>query len=513
MERAVIYNRCSTEEEAQMNALEVQAQESREIVEKQGWLLIEQYIESQSGTSAGKRSEYMRLLTDMETDRFDIVVIKSIDRLMRSAMDWYDFISRLTRNRKRLYIYIDHKFYTPDDSLLTGIKAILAEDFSRELSKKIKNAHRRRQEKQTGYNITVPIFGWDKVSKDVYVINEKEAEAYRLAFSLAEQGKGFYSIAKQMYEMGVRGKNGNRISDVQWRNMLYSPRAHGTVRLRTKEYDFEAKQIINLPEQEWIDIDNALPPIISKTYHEKVLKIMAERSREYRYTGQTERSSKEFLRARQKVGQYVFSGKLYCGECGAVYYRTVARRKQEGKVVWKCSTALKNGRKTAQRPYGCNNDNVEEQWVFSEVKKHNGFSDECNREKERVEELLALLQKGFSKRNAETEKEMLIKELKKQEKKKNILLNKLMDEVIDDEEFRKWFLEIKENIKQMEKRIKNITEQEEEYNDYNKRLSHIKEVLQCGIMEEAWARVMLQQMERIVVHKDKRLELQFPKDR
>ena len=212
MERAVIYNRCSTEEEAQMNALEIQAQESREIVFCQGWVLIEQYIESQSGTTAGKRSEYKRLLADMETDRFDIVVIKSIDRLMRSAMDWYDFIDRLTRNRKRLYIYIDHKFYTPDDSLLTGIKAILAEDFSRELSKKIKNAHRRRQQKQTGYNITVPIFGWDKISKDVYVLNEKEAEAYRLAFSLAEQGMGFYSIANQMYAMGVLGKNGNRIT-------------------------------------------------------------------------------------------------------------------------------------------------------------------------------------------------------------------------------------------------------------------------------------------------------------
>ena len=118
MERAVIYNRCSTEEEAQINALEIQAQESREIVSCQGWILVEQYIESQSGTTVDKRSEYKRLLADMETDRFDIVVIKSIDRLMRSAMDWYSFIGRLTTNHKRLYIYIDHKFYTPDDSLL-----------------------------------------------------------------------------------------------------------------------------------------------------------------------------------------------------------------------------------------------------------------------------------------------------------------------------------------------------------------------------------------------------------
>ena len=175
MKRAGIYNRCSTEEEAQINALESQAAESREIVIRKGWEIADQYIESESGTTSYKRSEYQRLLEDMESDKFDIVVIKSIDRLMRSAKDWYIFIDKLTQNNKQLYIYIDHKFYTPEDSLLTGIKAILAEDFSRELSKKIKNAHKRRQEKKLGLNITRPMFGWDKVGRNEFVINEKEA--------------------------------------------------------------------------------------------------------------------------------------------------------------------------------------------------------------------------------------------------------------------------------------------------------------------------------------------------
>ena len=180
--RAVIYNRCSTEEEAQINALQTQAAESREIVFAKGWTLIDQYIESESGTSTEKRAEYQRLLDDMEIDKFDVIVIKSIDRLMRSAKDWYIFVSKLTEYNKKLYIYIDNKFYTPDDSLINGIKAILAEDFSRELSKKIKNAHRRRQTKKSGTNITRPMFGWNKIDKNTFEINEEEAYNYRLAF-------------------------------------------------------------------------------------------------------------------------------------------------------------------------------------------------------------------------------------------------------------------------------------------------------------------------------------------
>ena len=207
-ERVGIYNRCSTEEEAQMNALSIQAAESREIAQEMGWSIAEQYIESESGTTSERRMEYRKLLEDMEREKFDIVMIKSIDRLMRSARDWYIFLDKLTRNHKRLYIYMDHKFYTPDDSFITGIKAMMAEDFSRELSKKIKHAHEGRQKNKSGFNITVPMFGWNKIGKNKYEINEEEAENYRMAFAMVKEGKGFYTIANYMYEKGVRGKKG-----------------------------------------------------------------------------------------------------------------------------------------------------------------------------------------------------------------------------------------------------------------------------------------------------------------
>lgn len=331
--RVGIYNRCSTEEEAQKNALVVQAEESREIAARKQWTIAAQYIESESGTSVKNRMEYQRLLEDMEKDLFDIVMIKSIDRLMRSAKDWYLFLSKLTEYHKQLYIYLDDKFYTPDDSLISGIKAILAEEFSRELSKKIKNSHGRRQEmhrqkKEAGLNITRPMFGWDKVGKDAYVINEKEAEAYRMAFDMARTGKGFYSIANYMYDQGVRGKSDNRISNVQWRKMIYSPRAHGTMVIHTREYDFDAKRFVSLPPAEWIYVDGALPAIVSKEYQEEVLTSIADRRVACKF--------QEYTRDMSKVGMYDLSGKLICSECRAVYYRTTFKSGEKRLAEWKC---------------------------------------------------------------------------------------------------------------------------------------------------------------------------------
>ena len=143
--RAVVYCRCSTEEESQADALRNQVLESEACVKEQGWFLADKYVELKSGTTTKGRAEYNRLFEDLLTDKFDIIVIKSQDRLMRNVKDWYLFLDRMLKQGKRLFMYIERKFYTADDALITGIKAILAEEYSRELSKKINHAHRRRQ--------------------------------------------------------------------------------------------------------------------------------------------------------------------------------------------------------------------------------------------------------------------------------------------------------------------------------------------------------------------------------
>lgn len=282
MIRVAIYNRCSTEEEAQKNALEVQTAESLELVEEkrsEGWVVVEQYIELESGTSTRRRKEYLRMVEDIRQNKYDIIVVKSIDRLARNAKDWYLFLDCLLKHHTRLYLYLERKFYQSEDALVTGIKAILAEEFSKELSAKIKNAHHRRQQKQSGLNITREMFGWNRISKDCFEINEEEAAYFRIACQLAEAGMGFCKISRAMYEIGARSKNGGRISDVQWRNMLRSSRAYGTVILHQKEYDFIRKEKIKVPEEEWIVIENALPALVSREYYDRIQQILNENAK------------------------------------------------------------------------------------------------------------------------------------------------------------------------------------------------------------------------------------------
>lgn len=43
--RAVFYARVSTEEERQLNALEKQIQENRDVISNNGWILVGEYID------------------------------------------------------------------------------------------------------------------------------------------------------------------------------------------------------------------------------------------------------------------------------------------------------------------------------------------------------------------------------------------------------------------------------------------------------------------------------------
>ncbi len=512
-QRVGIYNRCSTEEEAQKNALAVQAAESREIAAGKGWMIAAQYIESESGTSTKRRTEYQRLIEDMERDIFDIVMIKSIDRLMRSAKDWYLFLNRLTENDKKLYIYIEDKFYTPDDGLISGIKAILAEEFSRELSKKIKNSHGRRQElhrqgKEAGLNITRPMFGWDKAEKDVYVINETEAAAYREAFDMARAGKGFYTIANVMYERGIRGKGGKRISNVQWRKMLYSPRAHGTMVIHTREYDFATHRSVPVPPEEWIYIENALPAIVTKEYQEETLRMLESRRIKNRYG--------DYRRDLSKVGMYDLSQKIYCAECGQVYYRSSFRSGKAGRRIaeWKCSTALTMGRK-ARNPQGCDNINLldEEFHRLIETACAEQYGDIFGAQQNIVGEALAAVRKAMRENGAERELQRVKREHEKLARKKDVLFDKLMNETIADEEFARYNRQLDEQMAPLAEQMRRLEQKSAARADCEERLAKIKALL-CGgdIIRQAKTQELIARIEKIVVYSDGKIDILFDRD-
>ena len=478
VKRVALYCRCSTDKEVQINAIEIQEQELKREAEGKGWLVVKVYKENISGTTEEHRLQYKAMLNEMSADIFDILMIKDTDRLMRDNYQWYKFIDTLTNNNKLLFVSMANKFYEPwNDELLYGIRMTQNSEFSRNMSRKIYRAHKTRQINKTSPNITVCPYGWNRIDKNTFEINEKEADYIRQAYELLRQGYGFYSIANIMKERGALGRHAGKprknkdgtvtistgyIDAYVWRKILLSTRMYGTVIMNTTNSNFKRKGRMKLPEEEWIYYDNVLPAIVDKEYWDEIMCIYNERS-DHTPPGKHRRNN-------DRIGIHTFSNKIYCGYCGNKYYRLNNYVDKNGKrhIRWICSLRLHLGSKD------CKNTMIDEnnlrELLSAEILKQN------KELTQNIEELTEHVRVKLLKVMAEDEKdvdelEMLIE---RTNSKRKVLLEKLMNEVISNEEYKSGLSIIESTIENAETEILLIKSISKKYDSIEDRIKYLE---------------------------------------
>lgn len=383
--KAVFYARVSTEEEAQLRALPKQVDECKDVIKAMGWELYDSFIdEGKSGTKVKGRDEYQRLVDSLEAGEYDIVVIKSQDRLQRNPMDWYIFADKLNKSGKRLYMYLDSKFYEPtEDGLITGIKAILAGEYSVDLSKKINNANKRRIEKaKDGGKLSTYsnglCYGYDMVNGELE-INKKEAEIVSLIFKLYLEGNGAKLICKELEARGILNQRGRSWQPTTITNILKNERYKGNQVCNKTHYDFNKKKVIKNPPEEWIRFVGVVPKIVSVEDWDKAEAIRLKRVVDHGI----DKQGKTKLQGR-KQGKHPLSGKIFCNDCGKVFWRYFRADGSEA-PSWKCSCYMAHGRKTKKdgstNPKGCDMRTIKEEDLYSQIKKaREGFLEVGTRE-------------------------------------------------------------------------------------------------------------------------------------
>lgn len=472
MNRACGYGRVSTDEETQLNALAIQINELENCIDKNGWGKVDIYIdEGKSGTSTKKRDEYKRLMNDMLLNKWDIIVVKSQDRLMRSAKDWYIFVDALVKNNKKLFFYIENKFYTPDDSLITGIKAILAEDFSRELSKKENNAHktRRLNAAQNGTNngrsviLTNNTWGYNKINKEV-VINEKEAEIVREMYYLAgHDNLGSRRISKILFEKGIVGRNGYPIAEGVIRKIIRNPLYKGIAVMNKKSYDFSTKQLRYNKEEDVVYIKDGVPRIIDDETWELANNNMDSRSKKTKSDINGEK------RIGVKIGQNKYSGKIFCGECNTLFWLKNRRLKTTNEKIteWYCSNYIRHGKDM------CSNVHLSEEMLDKLMIELSKMVLNKNYEKE-FEYAIKSIQTIISDNDIENEIQNISNKINEIKKRKDTILDKMVDGTIDETTYKEANIRYSKELDNYQDKLSSLREQIEGIRNQEKRLDNIR---------------------------------------
>ncbi len=485
--RAVFYARVSTEEEEQLNAIEKQIEENRDVIGAKGWILVDEYIDKGiTGTQAKKRNEYIRMLDDIKKDRFDIIVVKDQSRLQRNTMDWYIFLNEIVQNQKKLYLYLENTFFDPKDKFIFGIKAMMAEEYSRDLSKKGNAAKRRRQEKGKPI-ITNRTWGFQNINGEI-LIDEKEAKLVTRIYQLFADGFGGRVVARILRDEGVRNRNGKTLSENTIRDIVKNPLYKGIAVMNKEHFDFEAKKIIKNPESEWIYREGIVPRIVSEDLWEKA---------------NAQINSRKTVDRRHNVGinkgNTLLSSKIICGECNSKYWRN---KRAQG-IYWYCSEGSRSGKVREKTGMKCVSLNLKEDEIFSLI-EHLGNQLIAREKKEEVlSNAIGKIYAGLINSNSGETLEDIQSQKEKLNKRKENLMDLLLDGTVAKSDYSSKMNDILKQISLLNEKEIKIQEKKEENGALLDRLNQVKILFQDKTEKGIEVPLMCSHIEQIKVYEKK----------
>jgi DNA invertase Pin-like site-specific DNA recombinase len=452
---------------------------------------VDQYIdEGKSGTQVKRRNDYQRLLSDIEENKFDIIVVKAQDRLQRNTKDWYIFVDKLVSNHKKLFLYLENKFFTPaDDALITGIKAILAEEYSRDLSKKLNNSAQRRIEKvRNGEKVsamgTSMCYGY-YIKDGEWLVDHEQAKIAKLMYELYLKYDSIRKVANALNEMGYRNQKGGTFCSDSIARVLKNPRYKGTLVVNRFHRNFEEKKIDKLPQEEWVTQDNAFEAVIDP----ETWRIVNERL-----------AAKRGSKRGKKVSRDPMGGKLFCAECGSVLYR----HKSNKYYSWYCSNRMTRGNSV------CVGTSLSEYNLRSILKN---ISSELKVDKKAVKKsMLEWLNNLKASLSSGTDTTAIERDLEKLKGKKEKLTEAYLEEIISKEDYKKKYSALEKQIADLENSLIPV-EENEDIRDVEKIIENIDTELDQWMSTDAFednkVDFLMEHTKKITVCRDKHIIIEL----
>lgn len=488
--RAVFYARVSTEEEEQLNAIEKQIEENRDVIKAKGWILVDEYIDKGiTGTQAKKRNEYLRMLDDIKKDKFDIIVVKDQSRLQRNTMDWYIFLNDIVQNQKKLYLYLENTFFDPKDKFIFGIKAMMAEEYSRDLSKKGNAAKKRRQEKGKPI-ITNRTWGFKNINGEI-LIDENEAQMVRQIYQLFADGFGGRVVARILRESGIRNRNGKTLSENTIREIVKNPLYKGIVVMNKEHFDFEAKRTIKNPESEWIFREGLVPKIIDDDLWENANNQINGRKT-------VDRAHNVGI----NKGNSLLSSKIICGECGSKYWRN---KRQKG-IYWYCSEGTRSGKVREKTGMKCVSLNLKEDEILSLIENLGNQLIAKEKKEEVLSNAITKIYETLTTADNKENVDDIQAQIEKLNNRKDTLMDFLLDGTITKRDYSSKIDNITEQIALLNEKRMKVQEKKEENEELFARLNKVRALFQDKTENGIEVPVMCLHIDKIKVY-EKRLDV------
>lgn len=251
--RAAIYTRVSREEQTRGHSLESQEADAREYADTHGHEVVGVYTDPGESGANPNRPGLQSLISDAEAGKFDLVLVRHVDRLSRDA----GFALQLSKTLEADIVPFGEGDSTSEqDRFMFGIRALVAEQERSRTRERMMRGKKAAAAKGRWHGGEPPYGTRPEPHPDggsILVRDEDEAKVIRDVYTwMVDEGLGPYQVAQRLNEAGVHTRRGRSWSRQLLKFMLRNPRLMGTAHWWGEEV--EVPQL--LTKAEWVRLQS-----------------------------------------------------------------------------------------------------------------------------------------------------------------------------------------------------------------------------------------------------------------
>ena len=330
-----LYPRLSHEDELQgeSNSISNQKRILETYAKQNGFTNLRWYTDDGYSGANFQRPGFQAMLADIEAGKVGTVIVKDMSRLGRNYLQVGMYTEMIFPQKNVRFIAInDGVDSAQGENDFAPLRNIFNEWLVRDTSKKIKAV--KRSKGMSGKPITSkPVYGYLMDEDENFIVDEEAAPVVRQIYSLCLAGNGPTKIARMLTEQQIptpgtleyrRTGSTRRYHpgyECKWAtntvvHLLENREYTGClVNFKTDKVSYKLKHSIENPPEKQVIFENHHEPIIDRETWERVQELRKQRKRPNHY---------------DEVG--LFSGILFCADCGSVMYQQryqTDKRKQD----------------------------------------------------------------------------------------------------------------------------------------------------------------------------------------
>ena len=327
------------------NSISNQKQILSDYAKKHGYTNTMFFVDDGISGTSFDRSDFNRMHRMVEEGKIGTIIVKDLSRFGREHIEGDRLAEIVYPSLGVTFISIHENINTStgEGMEMLPFYNIFNEWYAAQTSKKIRAVWQSKSDNGERVSSAVA-YGYKKSPDDPkqWIIDEPAAKVVRYIFQLCLEGLGITKIARRLeaeqiltptaYYNSIGRKTRNKVIDLyRWsensvdhilENMQYTG---CTVNFKSSTVSFKVHKTVYHPEDDWVIIPNTQEAIIDMDTWERVQEIKKHRRRNTA-TGR----------------QSVFSGLMYCGDCGSKLYFGAAKSIKEHQEFFRCASYKEN---------------------------------------------------------------------------------------------------------------------------------------------------------------------------